>query len=95
MNARRGTPSNPEHPNTTAVEPKVQWQAVVHYVASLLLLALYGAITDSTLLVDTLPYWAEIFVLPLIPTIGGLITGYAARHQWRTNEVRAHPGTTR
>jgi hypothetical protein len=80
---------NPEPSNTTTIEPKVKWAAIGQFALGVVGLALFNAFTsdDNQLLMAAVPDAVEIFVLPLVPTIGGLIAGYQARHQWRSGEI--------
>lgn len=84
-----GTVNDPLPNHTTAVEPKVKWQALAMYVVSSVLLLLFELATgnDNELLVTFLPDYLEAFILPLIPVIGGLVAGFYTRHQWRRAEV--------
>lgn len=85
-------PRNAVPNNTTQVEPKVKWQAALHYLVGLAALAVWDGMTlnDNAFLADVLPDAVEIFVLPLVPTVGGLIAGYFTRHQWRHAEVQGN-----
>lgn len=81
------TAPNPLPANTTVMEPKVKWQAAVTYVVGAVGLAIFNSVTGTTLLADVLPDAVEIFVVPLVPVVGGLIAGFAAKHQWRSGEI--------
>lgn len=72
------------------IEPKVKWASIAMYVSGALLMALVTLLTDNdnALLLAVLPDPVEIFVLPLVPTLAGLVAGYAAKHQWRHGEVQ-------
>jgi hypothetical protein len=70
------------------IEPKVKWQAAVTYLVGALGLGFFNIVTNGSFLTDILPDPVEIFVVPLVPVLGGLIAGYAAKHQWRSGEGR-------
>lgn len=84
-----GTVNDPLPNHTTKVEPKVKYQAIAMYVVAALLLFIFELATgnDNELLTAVLPDYLEIFVLPLVPTIGGLVVAFYTRHQWRRAEV--------
>jgi hypothetical protein len=84
-----GTVNDPLPNHTTQVEPKVKYQAIAMYVVSAVLLFIFELATgnDNELLVAALPDIVESFVLPLVPTIGGLVVAFYTRHQWRRAEV--------
>lgn len=79
----------PEPDNTSVIEPKVKLPAVAIYIAGVILLATADAFTanDNELLFAVLPDTVESFILPLVLVAVQLITGYFARHQWRTSEI--------
>lgn len=93
-----GTITNPEHPHTRAIEPKVKWATLGSYVSGVVVLALVNAFTgdDNALLIETLPDVIEPFILPVVPALVALAAGFAARHQWRHTEVgrTQAPGTS-
>ena len=91
--AADGTMMNPVPNSTSQIEPKVKWMAIVTYLASLLLVGLGEILQDGTFLQILPPSlaWLGILVAPFVPTLVALIAGFAARHQWRSNEVTA-PG---
>jgi hypothetical protein len=72
--------------NTTAIEPKVKWGAIGAYVVGVLALSGVKLLSNNDLLAAALPDALEIFVFPLVPTVASLLSGYAARHQWRAGE---------
>lgn len=80
----------PEPNNTNAVEPKVKWGAIGSYLAGVVGLALVNAFTgdDNSLLLEALPDTVEVLVLPFIPGVVSLVSGFAAKHQWRQAEVQ-------
>lgn len=80
------TPVTPKPGGTYPIEPKVKWMTAVTYVLGVVGVAAFNGITQGTFLADVLPDAIEIFVFPLIPTIGSLIAGFSASHQWRTGE---------
>jgi hypothetical protein len=84
-----GTVNSPLPNHTTQVEPKVKYQAIAMYVLAAFLLFLFELFTgnDNELLTSVLPDYLEIFLLPLVPTIGGLVVAFYTRHQWRRAEV--------
>lgn len=84
-----GTVNSPLPNHTTKMEPKVKYQAIAMYVVSALILFLFELFTgnDNELLTAVLPDYVEVFVLPLIPVLGGLLAGWNARHQWRRAEI--------
>lgn len=84
-----GTVTDPLPNHTTQVEPKVKWQAIAMYVVSAVLLLIFELATgnDNELLTAVLPDYLEVFILPLVPVLGGLVAGFYARHQWRRAEV--------
>ena len=79
------TTINPEPANTNKVAPKVAWATAGAYFAGVVALALVNAFTanDNQLLFDTLPDVIEPFILPVIPAVVALASGFQARHQWR------------
>lgn len=85
-------PRNALPANTTKVEPKVKWPAIAIYVSGVVVLALVNAFTgdDNALLIETLPDVVEPFVLPIVPVVVQMVTGYFSQHQWRTPEVQGN-----
>ena len=78
------TITRPEPVNTSKVEPKVAWASLGTYIVGVVLLALVNALDESsTLLTDAIPDMFEPFLLPLVPALGALLSGYVAKHQWR------------
>lgn len=88
--ATEGTASNPLPANTSVVEPKVKYGALAAYVLSALVLFLVELLTGNgnELIIEALPDGIEALVLPFVPALASLIAGYAARHQYRSPEVR-------
>lgn len=86
---------NPEPNNTTAIEPKVKWPALAIYLTGVGVLAVVNALTgeENQLLIEALPDVVEPFVIPLVPTLVGLVTGFFAKHQWRKGEVINSPSS--
>ena len=84
-----GTVNDPLPNHTRTVEPKVKYQAIAMYVLAAFLLFLFELFTgnDNELLTAALPDYIEVFLLPLVPTIGGLVVAFYTRHQWRRAEV--------
>jgi hypothetical protein len=82
-------PTNAEPNNTTKMEPKVKWAGIGAYLAGVVVLALVNAFTgdDNALLIEALPDVVEPFILPAIPAVVAAISGYFAKHQWRSAEV--------
>lgn len=79
------TITRPEPASTNKVEPKVAWASIGTYFAGVILLALVNLLdADSTLLTDAIPDMFEPFLLPLLPALVALVSGFLARHQWRT-----------
>lgn len=81
---------HPEPANTKKMEPKVKWQAIATYIVGAVGLAIFNAVTDSNL-ISELPDAIEIFAVPLVPVLGGLLAGFNASHQWRSGEFTAPP----
>lgn len=78
--------NSPEPINTSKVEPKVAWASLGTYLAGVIGLALVNAFDEgSTLLTDAIPDMYEPFILPLVPALIALVSGYMAKHQWRVN----------
>jgi hypothetical protein len=78
--------NSPEPINTSKVEPKVAWATLGSYLAGVVLLALVNALDESTtLLSDAIPDMFEPFLMPLVPALIALVSGYMAKHQWRVN----------
>lgn len=71
--------------NTGEMEPKVKWQAIAQYILGVVVVGTVGAVTDGNIVAE-LPDYISMFLAPIIPVIGGLASGYAARHQWRAGE---------
>jgi len=84
-----GTVNDPLPNHTRTVEPKVKMQAIAMYVVSAVLLFLFELATgnDNELLTALLPDYLEVFILPLVPALGGLVVAFYTRHQWRRAEV--------
>ena len=72
--------------NTTTVEPKVKWQAIAGYVIGVVCLGLVAVLQNGPFLIDAIPAPLQVFILPFIPGVIGLLAGYSARHQWRAGE---------
>jgi hypothetical protein len=88
------TITRPEPASTNKVEPKVAWASIGTYIAGVVLLALVNALDENTtLLTDAIPDMFEPFLLPLVPALVALVSGFAARHQWRA-APRADGSTT-
>lgn len=87
--SKDGTHSNPEPTATRKVEPKVWWATIGSYLAGVVGLCLVNAFTanDNELLFATLPDPIETFVIPFVPGVVAFISGFSARHQWRSTEV--------
>lgn len=85
----------PEPNNTSTVEPKVKYPAIALYLGGVVILALINAFTgnDNELLIETLPDMIEPFILPIVPVIIQMVTGYFAKHQWRQAEVTGPPSS--
>lgn len=80
------TPDNPLPPDTNKVEPKVWWATIGSYIAGVVGLAVVNLVTgnNNELLTRALPDWLEPFILPLVPAAVAFVSGFAARHQWRS-----------
>lgn len=83
------TPSNPVRDSKAPLEPKVKWGALGAYGLGVVGLALTNVLTNNQneLLIYALPDAVEMFVLPLVPGLASLVAGFAARHQWRSNDL--------
>lgn len=83
-----------EPTNTTKMEPKVKYPAIALYLGGVVILSLINAFTgnDNQLLIETLPDVVEPFVLPVVPVVIQMVTGYFAKHQWRSGEVNPPSG---
>lgn len=84
---------NPEPANTSKVEPKVKYPAIALYVSGVVLLAIVNAFTgdNNALLIEALPDYIEPFILPLVPVLVQMTTGYFSKHQWRKPEIQNPP----
>jgi len=71
---------------TYPVEPKVKAQAIYGYVAGVLCLGAIDILSNGPFLISAIPSALQVFVLPFIPGLIGLLGGYAAKHQWRGTE---------
>lgn len=88
-----GTASNPLPARTTVIEPKVKWGAIGTYVVGALLMFIVNLVTGNgnELLMAVVPDYLEMFIVPLIPALASLASGYAARHQYRSPETAGGP----
>lgn len=79
-------PSSPVLPNRNGrfpLEWKVKAAAIGTYVAGLVMVGVWSAITDGNL-IGELPDPVATVLTPMIPAVTAVIAGYQARHQWRT-----------
>lgn len=83
------TPSNPVADSRAPLAPKVKWAAIGSYVSGVVALALVNAFTanQNELLFASLPDPIETFILPFVPGVIALVSGYVAKHQWRSDDV--------
>jgi len=67
------------------VEPKVKAASFASAAAMLILTLVANLLAnqDNALLLGTLPEWAEVLLLPLVPALAALVAGYQAQHQYR------------
>lgn len=77
-----------EPANTTRMEPKVKAASIATYLSGVAVLAVFAAFTqdNNALLIDSLPDYIEPFVLPVVPAVVAAVSGYFAKHQWRSGE---------
>lgn len=72
--------------DTKKVAPKVFWSTVGAYLSGVVGLTLVNVFTanQNELLFAALPDPIETFVLPFVPGVVAFVSGFAARHQWRS-----------
>ena len=77
---------SPEPARTRRIEPKVAWSTIGSYATGVILLAFLNLVdNNSTLISAAIPDAYEPFILPILPALACLASGYLARHQWRVS----------